>query len=99
MNKVEYKKMLEEAVETDGIQFCLNCLQEEAAELIVAINHLRRGRVNTRRVVEEMANVSLMLDMCRVGIDDEIGFENEINSKSIKIGAVVSWKKQSLSKL
>ncbi len=95
---MEYKRMLKEAIETDGLQFCLDCLQEEAAELIVAINHLRRKRVDTRKVIEEMANVSLMLDMCKVGINDEIGFQNEINSKSKKIGESIKWKKQSLSK-
>lgn len=93
-----YKRMLKEAIETDGLQFCLDCLQEEAAELIVAINHLRRKRVDTRKVIEEMANVSLMLDMCKVGINDEIGFQNEINSKSKKIGESIKWKKQSLSR-
>ena len=95
---MEYKRMLKEAIETDGLQFALDCLQEEAAELIVAINHLRRKRVDTRKVIEEMANVSLMLDMCKVGINDEIGFQNEINSKSKKIGESIKWKKQSLSK-
>ena len=93
-----YKRMLKEAIETDGLQFCLDCLQEEAAELIVAINHLRRKRVDTRKVIEEMANVSLMLDMCKVGINDEVGFQNEIDSKSKKIGESIKWKKQSLSK-
>lgn len=93
-----YKKMLKEAIETDGLQFCLDCLQEEAAELIVAINHLRRKRVDTRKVIEEMANVSLMLDMCKLGINDEIGFQNEIDSKSKKIGESIKWKKQSLSR-
>ena len=96
---MEYKKMLKEAIETDGLQFCLDCLQEEAAELIVAINHLRRKRVDTRKVIEEMANVSLMLDMCKLGINDEVGFQNEIDSKSKKIGESIKWKKQSLSKL
>jgi len=95
---MEYKRMLKEAIETDGLQFCLDCLQEEAAELIVAINHLRRKRVDTRKVIEEMANVSLMLDMCKLGINDEIGFQNEINSKSKKIGESIKWKRQSLSK-
>lgn len=95
---MEYKRMLKEAIETDGLQFCLDCLQEEAAELIVAINHLRRKRVDTRKVIEEMANVSLMLDMCKLGINDEVGFQNEIDSKSKKIGESIKWKKQSLSK-
>ena len=93
-----YKRMLKEAIETDGLQFCLDCLQEEAAELIVAINHLRRKRVDTRKVIEEMANVSLMLDMCKLGINDEVGFQNEIDSKSKKIGESIKWKKQSLSR-
>ena len=86
--------MLKDAIATDGLQFCLDALQEECGELVAAISHLRRKRVSNRRVIEEMANVSLMLDMCRLGIDDEVGFCDEIKRKSKKIGDVIKWKKQ-----
>lgn len=94
----DYRKMLKDAVTTDGLQFCLDALQEECGELVAAISHLRRKRVGDRRVIEEMANVSLMLDMCRMGMDDEVGFCDEIERKSKKIGDVIRWKKQPSSK-
>lgn len=88
-----YKKMLVEAVETDGIDFCLSCLEEECAELIVAIRHYYRGRVDISKVVEEMADVYLMSDMVRVGIDREIGFYDVIKKKSDIIGGRIAFKK------
>jgi hypothetical protein len=69
-----YKEMLKSAVEEDGMQFILDALQEECAELITAISHLRRGRVGIIDVIREAADVQIMLDMARVGIDDEVGF-------------------------
>ena len=35
---------------------------EELAELIVALNHLRRGRGSAQDVCEEMADVEIMID-------------------------------------
>ncbi|MDD4352636.1 MAG: hypothetical protein PHU71_06725 [Candidatus Gracilibacteria bacterium] len=89
----EYKKMLAEAIETDGIDFCLSCLEEECAELIVAIRHYYRGRVNMERVIEEMADVYLMADMVRIGVDKEIGFYDIIKKKSDVVGKRIAFKR------
>jgi NTP pyrophosphatase (non-canonical NTP hydrolase) len=89
----EYKKMLSDAIDTDGIDFCIDCLVEECAELIVAIRHYRRGRTNVNKVIEEMADVNLMCDMVRVGLDNEIGFSDIIKQKSIRVGERIAFKK------
>lgn len=93
MNKKEYKKMLKDGIETDGLQFCLDCLQEECAELITAISHVRRGRVKYGKIIMEMADVAIMSDMCRIGIDNEIGFNDRIKFKSDIIGNAIKFKK------
>lgn len=89
---MQYKKMLHNAIMVDGVQFCLDCLQEEAAELIQAISHHRRGRKPASKIIEEMADVQIMLDMCRVGLDGEIGFEDRIKEKTAQIGAAIKFK-------
>lgn len=89
----EYKKMLVDAIETDGIDFCVDCLIEECAELIVAIRHYRRGRASVDKVIEEMADVNLMCDMVRVGLDNEIGFYDIIKQKSERVGERINFKR------
>lgn len=48
------------AVNLFGKERNLNHTQEECAELIVAINHYRRGRVSLEAVASEIADVYLM---------------------------------------
>jgi NTP pyrophosphatase (non-canonical NTP hydrolase) len=88
----KYKEMLLEAIKTDGLQFCLDCTQEEAAELIQAISHLRRGRKTVDEVITEMADLTIMLEMCRIGLDKEKGFADRIESKTAKIGENIRFK-------
>jgi hypothetical protein len=88
-----YKKMLKDAVEGDGLQFVLDCLQEECAELITAISHLRRKRMGFDGVIREAADVQIMLDMARVGIDDEVGFHDFIEAKTKEIGDKIEFKR------
>lgn len=87
-----YKQMLVDAIETDGLQFCLDALQEECAELIQAVSHMRRNRTSSDKLIEEMADVQIMLDMVRVGIDREIGFLDRITKKSHVIGDSIRFK-------
>jgi NTP pyrophosphatase (non-canonical NTP hydrolase) len=48
------------AVDIFGYERTLNHTQEECGELIVAINHLRRGRATKEHVAEEIADVFIM---------------------------------------
>jgi NTP pyrophosphatase (non-canonical NTP hydrolase) len=88
-----YKNILREAIQTDGLDFCISCLVEECAELIVAVSHYRRNRVSITEVIEEIADVVLMADTVRVGLDNEVGFADFIKAKSERMGNRISFKK------
>lgn len=55
-----------QAVRRFGLDAQLQVLQEELAEAIVAISHLRRGRRGAREeVVEELGDVLVLIDQLR----------------------------------
>lgn len=63
MTRDEERQILKDAVETFGIQNQLAMLQEECAELIVAISHYKRGRPgSTTNLSEEIADVHIMMN-------------------------------------
>lgn len=73
MRKDEEKQILQDAVETFGIQNQLAMLQEECAELIVAVSHYNRGRSGALdNLIEEIADVSIMLDQISLAYDRDI---------------------------
>lgn len=49
------------ALDTWGMEAQLGMLVEECAELIVAVQHLRRKRIGMGTLIEEMADVENML--------------------------------------
>lgn len=51
----------QDAVDTYGIPAQMNQVIEECAEAILAINHWRRKRITTEEMVEEFADVYLMM--------------------------------------
>lgn len=64
MDSKEKDKLYEQAVELWGKDLQMQMLVEECAELIVAIHHYTRfpDSVNLDKIVEEMADVSIMLE-------------------------------------
>lgn len=74
MRDSEFRKACEAAVKKWGMDAQLLQTQEEAAELIVAISHFRRGRENGKKaVLEELADMEIMLEQMRAALgDDEI---------------------------
>jgi len=51
----------------------IDMLIEECGELIVALQHLKRGRVTWTEVSEEMADVTIMIDQMKTqGVVDQI---------------------------
>ena len=92
MNKDEYTELLKTGLEHDGLQFCLDALQEECAELIQAISHHRRGRCGQVHVIREMADVVLMVDMVKLGMTGDPHFEHYIKRKAEDIGFFIKWK-------
>ena len=55
-------EVLKKAIDKWGEAKQLDMMQEEAAELIVAINHYRRGRNTWIHVIEEMSDVRIIID-------------------------------------
>jgi NTP pyrophosphatase (non-canonical NTP hydrolase) len=73
MTKDEEKQILKDAVETFGIEKQLAMLQEECAELIAAVSHYNRGRCGALdNLIEEIADVSIMLDQISLAFDRDI---------------------------
>jgi len=54
--------LCEEAVMAWGIDAQIDMAIEECAELIVALNHYRRGRVTEQDVLGEVADVSILIE-------------------------------------
>ena len=54
-----------QAVRHFGLDAQLQILQEELAEAIVAISHLRRGRCGSREDVDAIGDVLVMIDQLR----------------------------------
>jgi NTP pyrophosphatase (non-canonical NTP hydrolase) len=50
------------AIERYGESDQLDLAKEECAELIVALSHYQRGRCRMREVVDEVADVTIMLE-------------------------------------
>lgn len=53
-------QLIKLAAQLFGKDRAFNHTQEECAELIVAINHYRRGRIGPDKVAEEIADVYIM---------------------------------------
>lgn len=63
-----------QAVDTLGKDDQTNMAIEELAELIVAINHWRRGRVGNDAVIEEIADCYIMLRQLTYIVTDSTDF-------------------------
>lgn len=57
--------MFQKALEKWDINFQFGCANEEMGELIAVINQYKRGRVDERAVIEEVADVLIMMGQLR----------------------------------
>lgn len=58
----DYRKKVLEIIGKYGIKDQLNMLTEECGELIVAINHFRRNRIEYEKLVSELVDVKILVD-------------------------------------
>ena len=72
-------------IKTFGGQFNINQCQEECAELIMALNHFRRGRCSKKDVLAEIADVRIMTEFMLEMFDGDNGYKTykEIERKKI----------------
>ncbi len=64
-NPTEAAELLDGAMQKWGVESQLDMAIEECSELIVAIQHKRRNRVKWDSVIEELADVSLVVDQLK----------------------------------
>lgn len=63
MSEKRNEAIVKRSINEWGYDINLNQANEELGELLVAINHYRRGRIRSKDVIEEIADVSLILDL------------------------------------
>ena len=79
---IEEAKILEEAVTTFNLRPILSMLQEECEKLIIAASQLSQGRAKVvNEVVDEMAEVAVLLKMMICAIECEDAFKEMTSSK------------------
>ncbi|MFA5403938.1 MAG: hypothetical protein WC358_03285 [Ignavibacteria bacterium] len=68
------KNLIFRSVKAFGVENQFNQFHEEIGELMVAINHYRRGRCSLEDIAVEMVDVLQMIEALRnvYGIDDEM---------------------------
>ena len=87
-----YKQFCWEALNAWGEEAQLDMAEEEMLELILAIKDYKRNRHGFRRgyIIEEMADVYLMLDQLReIFLIKGVELEAECRRKLIKLGILV----------
>ena len=78
------RQILSKAISEWGIEAQTNLAIEEMGELIVAINHHRRGRVGMDAVQEEIADVMIAMKQLAM-IYGELGVDKFIEQKTQRL--------------
>lgn len=76
---------LRDALRVYGIEAQLCMAQEECAELIVAVSHLRRGRADIDKVAEEIADVQLVLRQIELHIGGRVAEHRQMKLARLKV--------------
>lgn len=73
--------LLQKAIDKYGVGPQIDMLIEESAELIVALEHLRRERIGWDTVAEEIIDTEIMLDQVKLIINDNTLLKKIENDK------------------
>ena len=77
---------LKKVIERYGVKNQINMAKEELAELIVALSHKERARVPIDSVIEEMADVTIMIEQLKLIYNiDSKHLQNIINKKILRL--------------
>ncbi len=78
-------QLMKKAIEKWGADAQMNQTIEECAELIVSLNHFRRGRTSHKNVQKEMADVQIMIEQM-ITIFGEDGFQKAYDENLKELG-------------
>jgi NTP pyrophosphatase (non-canonical NTP hydrolase) len=65
------EKIFQEAILKWGAEGQIEMIIEEMAELTVAIQHWKRGRVDTEKIADELSDVGIMVDQLSLMLDPD----------------------------
>ena len=63
------RSVFHRAIAKFGIDHQVSLIMEECSELILAISHFRRGRVRSSAIMEEVVDMTIMLEQARLIYD------------------------------
>lgn len=66
MNSIDEQTALRAAVAHYGVESQVNQMVEECAEFIVCVNHCRRSRKTATELIEEMADMEIVLEQLKM---------------------------------
>lgn len=80
------QKIFDEAIKKYGFENQLNQLTEECGELIVAVNKFRRNGIKSvHHLVEELADVKMMIQQIEHGLCLKDDVENAFSMKLVRL--------------
>lgn len=85
MSITDRKKIYNDAIEKWGIGPQLNQIVEECAEMIVAVNHFKRGRIGLTELTSELADITIMSEQITYAYELEYKVEKEIERKLARL--------------
>lgn len=85
----ERMEIVERVAKYYGFAPQLDMMVEECGEMIVAINHYKRQRVSTERLIEEFADIWIVLKQMGVFLD-ESSIANVVDYKLRRIDRVIN---------
>ncbi len=89
MTGAERMEILERVAKHYGFTPLLDMMMEECGEMIVAINHYKRQRVSAEELVEEFADIWIVLKQMGVLLDEN-AIANVIDYKLRSIEGVIN---------
>lgn len=88
MTGAERMEILERVAKYYGFTPLLDMMMEECGEMIVALNHYKRQRVSTEKLIEEFADIWIVLKQMGVLLDEN-AIANVIDYKLRSIDGVI----------
>lgn len=92
-----FRDLCRRAVQKWGAANQLDMAVEEAAEFIVEVQHYKRERDNRAKLVEEIADLEIMLEQVRVILDASANDAGEYGMAGAEIAAAKSAKLERLA--
>jgi NTP pyrophosphatase (non-canonical NTP hydrolase) len=90
--KIEHEELYKKLIDLNGVEDQLGYFYEEVGELLQAINHYKRGRCSLFKVINELVDVQIVLDILKVAYN--LSYENNTDITFVKIEKIKKYVEQ-----